>query len=316
MYKKMSFTIAAVVTVLLTLSQSAIAGQVMLAEEVEAYYASLAKKKTQRLGVLQEIGAGVTANGTLVVSGTASDFQLFNRVKAVRCEPSISNGNVIANRKSCKETSYFAINEVRALAPGFYILGFENSIYPGFVKIASGEQVSIQLQQIAIPGDGLAKVYRNLNSSVEQKKLFFTQYQFGKAMFSLAAYDFGDLYLRKFPLEDVMPNIEYSFCDIGFTGEMDPQARGLCSSYKSKTFMGMRPFFEFNVDSTHSEYVPRTPGDAFRYSFERMIVSAPTSGAGSFVNVFPGDYTIETVAGGKTSKSNVSLKATSSFGIE
>lgn len=312
----MSFTIAAVVTVLLTLSQSAIAQPELLAEEVEAYYAGLAKKKTQRLGLVQEFGAGVTANGTIVVSGTASEFQIFNRVKAVRCEPSVVNGNVIANRKSCKETSYFGINETRALTPGYYILGFENSIYPGFVKIAAGEQVSIQLQQITIPGDGSAKIYRNLTSQIEQKKLFFTQYQLGKSMFSLANYDFGDLYLRKFPLEDVMPNIEYSFCDLGFSGELDPQAKSLCSWYQSKSFSGMKAFFEFNADSSHNQYVPRIPGDAFRYSFERLLVSAPTSGAGSFVNVFPGEYTIETQSGSKASKSNVSIKATTSFGIE
>lgn len=312
----MSFTIAAVVTVLLTLSQSAIAQPELLAEEVEAYYAMLAKKKTQRVGLVQEVGVGVIANGSIVVNGTPSEFQLFNRVKAIKCEASVSGASVIANRKSCKESAYFGINEQRSLPPGFYILGFENSIYPGFVKVTAGEQVMIQLQQIAVPGDGAAKVYRNLNSSTEQKKLFFTQFQLGKSMFSLAAYDFGDLYLRKFPLEDVMPNIEYSFCDSDFGGELDPQARSLCNGYKSKSFMEMKAFFEFNADSTHNEYVPRIPGDAFRYSFERLLVSAPTSGAGSFINVFPGDYTIETQAAGKASKSNVSLKAASSFGIE
>ncbi len=316
MLKKMSFAVAAIVTVLLTLSQSAIAQPELLAEEVEAYYAALAKKKTQRLGLMQEVGVGVTANGNLLVSGNASEFQLFNRVKAVRCEPSESNGSLIANRKSCKETSYFAINETRSLTPGYYILGFENSIYPGFIKIGAGESVTIALQPILISGDGIAKIYRNLGSSTEQKKLFFTQFQLAKSMFSLANYDFGDLYLRKFPLEDVMPNIEYSFCDSGFSGDLDPQARGLCNGYNSISFTGMKVFFEFNADSTHNQYVPRIPGDAFRYSFERLLVSAPTSGAGSFVNVFPGDYTIETTVGGKTSKSNVSLKATTSFGIE
>lgn len=318
MLKKIILTFAALMTAMFALSGRAIAYErAYLAEEVENYYSQA--KPTKKF--LLE-GAQTEATGTIVVKGDASPFQIFNRVKAVKCSPSVSNGTIIANKKSCTDTVYFGINEPKALTVGFYILGFENSIYPGFVQVSAGEEKTINLQKISIPGNGVAKVYRNLSSSVEQKKMMFTQFQLGKAFFSLATYDFGDLYLRKFPLKDLMPNIEYSYCE-SVSENDDPQAKSLCRALDAKTFIAMKEFFEFNSDSTHAEYVPRTPGDAFKYTFDRLLVSAPTVGAESFVNVFPGEYTIETSIGGKTSKSNVSTmekdaagKSKTSFGLE
>lgn len=326
MLKKLTFTFAAILTLLITFSQSAIAqGQEYLAEEIEANYRNhnLQLRASLR-GVNPEVEVVVEGNeptGSLVVSGEPSYFQLFNRVKALKCSPTIVSGTPAAKRNSCSENAvYFGLNEAKSLAPGFYILGFENSIYPGFVQITAGEEITIELKKIDI-ADGSAKIYRNLATPIEQKKMFFSQYQMAKSFFSLAAYDFGDLYLRKFPLVDLMPNIEYSFCDSDFSGEMDPQASRLCRAYKSSSFTAMQPFFVFNSDSTHDQFVPRSPGDAFKYSFQRLLVSAPTLGA-AHVNVFPGEYIVEKTVGGRTTKTSVSVskdangRTISTFGAE
>ena len=124
-----------------------------------------------------------STTGSLTVMGQAGPMQYLGQVIAQKCDvPEASVNAKTAMRKlvkKCDAPVKFSLNTVQNLENGNYIVGFENTIYPGFVQIAAGSNVQIQLQKITIPSS-LAKeknlrIFRDTGSLVEQKKVYFQE---------------------------------------------------------------------------------------------------------------------------------------------
>jgi hypothetical protein len=266
-------------------------------------------EESAQSGVPQAGGAsgvessGVASTAVFTLKGQRSGAQYFNRAKLVRCK--ITAGTSFsAHRNSCDLLSpiYADLNQPTRLKPGFYILGFENSIYPGFLTLQAGQSVSLQLNQISLPQNTTYLVYRDTSRLSEQMKLYFGLYTMGQNLFSLAAYEGDGFYIRAWPLEEAFPNISNDYCDQG--GSETPKTRLLCRARALSNFMGMSEFFHFG-GSGFLEYAALAPGVQFTYTVNRILVAPPRirGGPGVFVNVLPGDYQVLSAEGVKTAQS-------------
>lgn len=107
-----------------------------------------------------------STTGSLTVLGQAGAMQYSNQVVAQKCEVPEATVNAKTGMrkliKKCDTPIKFSLNNLQNLESGSYIVGFENTIYPGFVQISAGSHVQIELQKITISSQ-LAKE-KNLKS--------------------------------------------------------------------------------------------------------------------------------------------------------
>jgi hypothetical protein len=259
----------------------------------------------------------IRLTGFLQVKGEAGPTQLFGKIKVQRCDkPTVKNSRsgIKILQKNCDAPIYFALNTAQSLPVGNYIVGFENSIYPGFVTVEADKTNSLELTKIQVPqvtgqsqNSTQYRVFRDFSTLTEQRKIYFQMYYTGKHFFKLTSrYSFGDYYLTDGQRPD---NVQWRTLDLCATinsyAEAREQAKFVCQSWSAaKSMMDMADLYKFetsaSLDGQFQEAWVSEPGDVQAIRHLRHLVSAPLQ-AGDFVSVFPGAYKI--VADGRSAVS-------------
>ncbi|MES2964129.1 MAG: hypothetical protein V4760_09590, partial [Bdellovibrionota bacterium] len=275
------------------------------AKEVMAEEADLYRAQGGEWGRSLRARGQFEVNGAFELLGPVSPAQVFSRGKLVPCTISrdpVSN-IVVATRASCDESKriYIPLTDgttqpATAVPPGLYILGYENSIYPGYVMVSPGQTSRVVLQQIPIPAGGTVKVFRDLTQLDEQRKIYFTTYLTGKSFFKLGEWSFGDLYIQKMGNTNAPPSLDYSFCEQPALPELTARGERICRAWNQGSFMSVMEMFDFRNDARFYQWEVRKPGKPYAYRFTRLLVAkATTSTRAQFVNVLPGIYGVEVV---------------------
>ncbi len=238
---------------------------------------------------------GQASMGTLTVRGEAGPSQIFRQVKVARCD---------RNTRSCSLVEYFDLNQAKNLSPGEYIVGFENSIYPGWVVIQSGQNTVLDLIKLNVPSalshEGRVRVFRDFNSDMEKNKLFFVQFYMGRPLFRLSEYSFGDLYLASPGMIDLTLRINYDICNsFKMRNSENDEAVDIClNAAQAKNWRDMSVLYQFQGRDSMERSLMRgqylqnlvsEAGDRRQILMRRHLVSAPMKGT-DFVSVFPGQY--------------------------
>lgn len=250
-----------------------------------------------------------SGKAVLKISGQAHSSQIYQQVKAISCqEPSRDKNNLL--QPQCSAPIYFSLNQEQELAPGNYIIGFSNTIYPGFVSLSAGQRKEISLSQIPIISsskDREIRIYRNFTSLIEQKKIYFTLYYLSSHFFKLAQYNFGDYYLTQTKSSNVFSAFDQRSCS-----RMDPDSRWsdfaklLCNTYlTAQSMMDLSDFFSFETNDKYlgqfQEAFIWSPGDIFSVRYMKHLVSLPLDpstmsiASGDSLAVFPGSYTFQSI---------------------
>lgn len=236
--------------------------------------------------------------GELRISGEAGPSQLFKQVKAVRCD---------RVQKKCSQFYYINLNQTQKVEAGDYIVGFENSLYPGWVKVAAGQVVNLQLVKLTTPSElsnqTKIRVFRDLDADIEKNKILFTQLHFGRPFFRLSQWSFGDLYLTKPGQLDITVRLNYDVCNRSqYTDPEVEEAKLICQNAtrarNSQNWRDMSLLFSFSgkdhmerelLKGQYVQNLVSEAGDRRQILMRRQLVSALIKG-GDFVSVFPGKY--------------------------
>jgi|GEM_PF-2221663 len=236
--------------------------------------------------------------GQLTILGEAGPSQLFKQVKAVRCD---------RLQKKCSQFYYINLNQTQKVEAGDYIVGFENSMYPGWVKVAAGQLVKLQLVKLKTPSEfsnqTKIRVFRDLDADIEKNKILFTQLHFGRPFFRLSQWSFGDLYLTKPGQLDITVRLNYDVCNRSqYTDPEVEEAKLVCQNAtrarNSQNWRDMSPLFSFSgkdhmerelLKGQYVQNLVSEAGDRRQILMRRQLVSALIKG-GDFVSVFPGKY--------------------------
>lgn len=251
--------------------------------------------------------------GALQVNGQPGKYQIFQKVKAVRCT---------GQRGACDNPVFFDLNKAKEVPAGTYLVGFENSIYPEPVQVEAGRTQTLTLERVSVPssvrGDRI-RVFRDFSSLVEQRKIYLTVLMMNRHFFRLDKDNFGDLYLTGSWDRDFVQRFSYDTCSrMSYYPEAPAAAKSICKSWsEAKKSDDLRELFEFADDGTFQEMWVTFPGDISKVKHPRYLVSTPMSQA-DFVSVFPGTYKFQAEGKGKPAVSvkvgNVT-QTTSVYGI-
>lgn len=225
-------------------------------------------------------------SGALLVTGEAGPYQIFKKVKAIRCDSK--------QRGVCDAAVFFDLNKSQVVPAGTYILGFENSIYPGWVYVEPGQTTSVALEKVAVPngvrGEKI-KVYRDFTTLTEQRKIYFTMFSMNRHFFRLDKNNFGDLYLTGSWERDFVQRFTYETCPrLHLYPEATASATTVCKAWNTaKRMTDLRDLYDFGADATFKEMWVTFPGDVIAVKHPRYLVSTPMTQT-DFVSVFPGVY--------------------------
>jgi hypothetical protein len=238
--------------------------------------------------------ASAQSMGSLRVEGERGKFQIFAKVKAVRCS--------MDTRGACDPAIFFDLNEAKGVPAGSYLLGFENTIYPELVQVRAGENRTITLEKLTVPSSvkgSKIRVYRDFASLVEQKKMYLTMFYMNHHFFRLDKENFGDLYLTGSWDRDFVQRFTYEMCPkIDAYGDVSAGARAVCRAWNTAAKpQDLRELFNFAEDGTFEEMWVTFPGDIIPTLHPKYMVSVPI-GEADFVSVFPGAYRFQ----GETAK--------------
>lgn len=229
------------------------------------------------------------ADGGLQVNGTPGPSQLFQKVKAVRCNTS--------QRGQCDAAIFFNLNQPTSVPAGSYIVGFENSIQPGLVEVREGRTTVLRLERLNVPA-GIKgtriKVFRDFSTVIEQNKVLTSMYYMGRHLFRLSKENFSDLYLTGTWERDFVQRLTYEACvkvpklkDDGY--QVPKESIEKCEVWtKAQSPIDLEPLFRFE-DEKFSQLWVTYPGHIHAISHPRYLVAALVS-QGEFVAVFPGAY--------------------------
>lgn len=238
------------------------------------------------------------ATGELEVRGEAGPSQLFKQVKAVRCDRGL---------KKCSQFYFFNLNQTQKLEAGQYIVGFENSLYPGWVNVQAGQKNTLNLVKLAAPreltGQNRIRVFRDLDTEIEKNKIYFTQLHFGRPFFRLSQWNFGDLYLTKPGMLDITVRLNFDVCNRSRYEDPEvEEAKLICENAtrarSSQSWRNMSSLFQFSGEDhmkrplQKGQYVQKLvseAGDTRHILMRRQLVSGLIK-SGDFVSVFPGRY--------------------------
>ena len=255
----------------------------------------------------------VRAKGKMVVRGQAGETQLFKRVKVMRCEIDVASSGVFGSqtfrpkRGRCFNPIFFDLNTETEVPEGSYLVGFENMLQPGLVHVQAGQLTQLALQRLNIPRElqestTPIKIFRDLNHPAEQRKLMWSTFASGERYFSVAEYDFGDHYLRRFPLTDAVPNPGYKICERERRPELSIRADRLCRIWNLNHALAVNELFDLRANGTGTQYSVQSPGDAFPIRLLKQLIAAPITvqpGRQQFVAILPGAYVMEGTVGGR-----------------
>lgn len=229
------------------------------------------------------------STGALQVNGEAGRFQLFQKVKAVRCS--------LDQRGTCDAPVYFNLNKAQAVPVGSYLVGFENSLYPGLVKVEYGRTTTLVLDKVVVPSQVKGqkiRIYRDFTSLVEQKKIYLEMFMMNRHFFRLDNANFGDLYLAGSWERDIVQRFTYELCPkLRELGDVSLKAKTVCQAWNTAQVpTDLRELYSFGNDGTFEEMWVTFPGDVIPSKHPRYLVSAPL-GERDFVAVFPGAYRVQ-----------------------
>ncbi|MGE3975243.1 MAG: hypothetical protein AB7F59_12025 [Bdellovibrionales bacterium] len=228
--------------------------------------------------------------GALFLKGEVGSRQKFNRAKLAKCTVALKDNSFQAQRSSCDAHFFIDVNETLALEAGFYILGYENSIYPGFIEIKSDETQTIELIKIQAPTNSSeTRIYVDYARLEEQKKLYFVAWTLGHQMFLQSEYEFGDFYLTSWPQKPAVPRLSYNYCQ--GKGTLSEEATHICRAWNGESFMDTIDLFDFDEDARYHQFAVGRPGGVFRYSQMKHLVSPPLQ-SDEFAYVLPGKYLV------------------------
>lgn len=240
--------------------------------------------------------------GSLEVQGEAGASQVHQKVKAVRCDR--------VQARACDEVVEFSLNQKISLPQGSYMVGFENSIYPGWVQVEAGELTRLTLSRLEVPtqfqGLDSIKIYRDLTAPMEKNKLMFQSYHLGRSLFPQAIYDFGDYYVAGPRQVDYTSRLSENLCaKIKSPNHGTDEALEGCLWHNHGRMMeDLSGYLNVNKQGILIESWVTFPGDRFLVKHKRFLVAAPLK-AGEFVSVFPGQYQIS--ADSKNVRVNLSV---------
>ncbi len=251
--------------------------------------------------------AAQVASGQLTIRGELGPSQKFALVKAQRCEkPTVKsrNSKLIPSvlQRNCQAPVYFELNTPTSLPVGQYLLGFENTIYPGLVEVQADTNVTFDLEKIEIPAafskEKQVRVYRDFSALVEQRKIYLSIYYTGAHFFRLTKYSFGDFYLTSKLERDYFQIRTFKPCaNLWSYQGLRAHAKFVCNTWNNaKSMMEMADLYRFDpaggpTEGTFQEALYFEPGDIQAVKHGKYLVSVPFEPS-SFVSVFPGVYRI------------------------
>lgn len=287
---------------------------------IKALHANL--NSTEEFVNHEAIGKGKT--GIIKIQGDAGPTQLFPFVKVIPCRdmsprsPSAISGDV--EKASCHLEKAIAVplNVEFKIPHGAYILAFENSIYPGFVRIGDKPQ-KVKLEKIVISGfeskrsNASYRVIRDFGVPREINKQAFQTYFVQQPVFKLAQYSFGGLYLKGSTQKDISSRLSYRYCESVKIFVLSDDARDMCENAKTNDLISSTEFFAPNktngvADGTFTEkWINEDVMDIVEVKHPYHLVAAPLK-YGEFVSVFPGSYRIIDESNHTMQKQDVGLK--------
>ena len=265
------------------------------------------------------LAEATVTTGTLTVNGTAGQTQYYSHVVAQKCEAPESAINARTTMRKlvrkCSAPIKFALNAIQNLEAGDYIVGFENTVYPGFVNISAGTAQTIQLQVVSAPKsftkERNLKVYRDLGSLAEQKKIYFQQFYAGQNLFRETIRSYGDLSIAGLAEPDVTSANSSNYCsennlkNLVLAKDIREHALFVCESLNgAQSMYDMADAFRFTTNGTFQEAAVDYPGDISPKRYLRLLAGAPMKST-DFVSVMPGHYKIVTESGKVSDRINL-----------
>ena len=228
-------------------------------------------------------------SGYLQVNGTPGKFQMFQKVKAVRCDTN--------QRGACDAPIVLDLNKPQQVPAGSYLVGFENSMYPGMVTVEQGRNTVLNLERVTVPSSvrgQRVRVYRDFTQDVEQQKMMLEMFAMNHHFNRLEKDNFGDLYLTGTWERDYVQRFTYEICPrLSAYGDVSPEAKDVCTAWNTaQSPTDLAPMYQFNKDGTFQELWVTYPGDMISSKHPRYLVSAPMTDS-DFVAVFPGAYRVQ-----------------------
>jgi len=259
------------------------------------------------------------SSGSLQVLGEQGPSQYMGYATAMKCDdPTETINSRTGMRKlnrRCSTPVKVELNKLKNLEVGRYIVGFENTLYPGFVDIQQAQTTTIRLQKINVPGslskEATVKVYRDMGSLIEQKKIYMEEFFAGRSLFRQTIRSYGDFSLAAQGEIDMVTSNSYNYCSevnmntVALVKDIREQALFVCESYnQARSMLDLADLYRFNSNGTYQEAAVDYPGDVIPKRYLRLLVGAPLK-TNEFVSVMPGVYRIA----GNSGKSEVRANA-------
>lgn len=245
----------------------------------------------------------ITGWGQLSVSGDVSPTQIFSKIRAVRCDANV--------KSSCDDPIEFDLNQAVQVPTGLYMLGFENSVYPGFVEVVQDQLTQKTLSRLDLPKNFLntsgLKVYRDVKSETEKKKVLDELFYNRGLLFEQASFGFGEFYIRTRAQLRALPELDFSNCNKVASAGPDSddyslRAKAICNSWvnaSSSADLALAINFspagrsDAEVDSEMAT-IQRLDGngDLVPLRFLKLLVAPVSPAPMTFLSVFPGQYRI------------------------
>jgi hypothetical protein len=219
-------------------------------------------------------------------------YQAFKKVKAMRCSRT--------QRSACDDPIYLNLNQATDVPAGAYILGFENSIYPGWVDVQDGTLNQVDLKKISptVRGQNI-KAYRDMSASLEQGKVLWSVFAAGRHFFREEKDNFGDFYLTDAWERDYVQRINYDACaQLKLYPDAQSSAKTACATWtNAKNSGALASLFNFDSkDGTFTQLWVTYPGDAIPTKHFKYLVAVPMPDS-AFIYVFPGVYKFQNEKG-------------------
>ena len=246
------------------------------------------------------------AAGFLQIEGIVSDASVVGKAKAVRCEIQLYSQGKGIKKDGCDYNNPFILelNQNYALPDGTYIVGYENSIYPGLVEVRENQTTHLTLNEVEIGSEFTGqsvKMYRDFAHPIEQKKIMMTHFGLGRSFFLMTENE-EEFQLRIPFFKEVLAQIDYKGCELvmsraakesTFRVERQDSIRICHSVVNAMTMLDFREVFDFNEDGSFVEMWVNRVGDLYKFKHKKHLVSQ-TLQAGDKVYLFSGAYKLST----------------------
>lgn len=197
----------------------------------------------------------------LQVNGELGPTQLFGNVIAIRCAVIPYKGCVDFDSKGSqsREEYKFKLNEEVVLPRGYYILGFENTMLPGWLELKCTEDengecgvVAVNLEKIVVPEEMAQAdeifIYRDLTAVVEKNKILSQSYHNGRPMIQQTPISAKNFYLPGVNQFDVVQRLTVDYCVPILKGKVSgvaPEVKKYCQSLSE--VVGMAEYVDLPV---------------------------------------------------------------------